>query len=115
MQCLYIELQECSKLMNQKPICLRNVCVGFGNLKATAANLPPGVEEEKLNEAAKIMMKAASTCYGLLDTYGCLKCLSEVRNSPCALAIAQLCTALACFELLDSCCDLCDSCCDLCL
>ncbi|XP_071715123.1 uncharacterized protein [Rutidosis leptorrhynchoides] len=106
--------EKCSKLMNRKKIRLRNVCVGFGNLKATAENLPSGVEEEKLNEAEKLVRKAASTCYELLDTYGCLKCLSKVRNSQISLAIAELCAALACLELLDCCCDLCDTCSDLC-
>nr|KAJ0208941.1 hypothetical protein LSAT_V11C400184260 [Lactuca sativa] len=29
------EVRKCSKLGNEKVICLRNPCVGFGNLKAT--------------------------------------------------------------------------------
>ncbi|KAI3775145.1 hypothetical protein L1987_49714 [Smallanthus sonchifolius] len=107
-----------SKPMNQKMIYLRNICVGFGNLKATAENLPPGIEDVKLNEAVKMVMKATSTCYGFMASWGCWRCLmqawSQVKNDQCALAIAQLCTALACLEFLDCCCDLCDSCIDLC-
>ncbi|KAI3803326.1 hypothetical protein L1987_31476 [Smallanthus sonchifolius] len=86
--------------------------------KATAENLPPGIEDVKLNEAVKMVMKAASTCYGFMASWGCWRCLmqawSQVQNDQCALAIAQLCTALACLEFLDCCCDLCDSCIDLC-
>ncbi|KAJ0701484.1 putative von Willebrand factor A-like domain superfamily [Helianthus annuus] len=107
-----------SKPMNQKTICLRNICVGFGNLKATTENLPPGIEDVKLNEAVKMVMKAATSCYGFMASWGCWRCLlqtwSQVKNDQCALAIAQLCTALACLEFLDCCCDLCDSCIDLC-
>ncbi|PWA35169.1 hypothetical protein CTI12_AA612030 [Artemisia annua] len=54
-----------SKMMNQKTVCLVNTCVGFGNLKATTSNQPPGMEDVNLNEAAKIVMKVASTCYGI--------------------------------------------------
>ncbi|KAM0017545.1 putative von Willebrand factor, type A, von Willebrand factor A-like domain superfamily [Helianthus debilis subsp. tardiflorus] len=107
-----------SKPMNQKTICLRNISVGFGNLKATTENLPPGIEDVKLNEAVKMVMKAATSCYGFMASWGCWRCLlqtwSQVKNDQCALAIAQLCTALACLEFLDCCCDLCDSCIDLC-
>ncbi|KAI3716379.1 hypothetical protein L6452_23672 [Arctium lappa] len=110
--------EKCSKKMNQKMILLRHVCVGFGNLKATATNLPPGIEEVKLNDAAKIVMKAASSCWGVFSDWYCWKCLiqawSRVKNDQCAIAVAQLCTALACLESLDFCCEVCDSCMDLC-
>ncbi|KAK9078384.1 hypothetical protein SSX86_002441 [Deinandra increscens subsp. villosa] len=110
--------KKCPKPMNQKMICLRNVSVGFGNLRATAENLPPGAENVKLNEAIKIVMKAASSCCGFMASCACCRCLmqawSRVRNDQCTLAITQLCTALACLECLDCCCELCDSCIDLC-
>ncbi|KAK1416926.1 hypothetical protein QVD17_26045 [Tagetes erecta] len=110
--------EKLSKSMNKKMIHLRNICVGFGNLKATVENLPPGIEDVKLNEAVKIVMKAASSCYGYMSSWGCWRCLmqiwSQVRNDQCAIAVAQLCTALACLEFLDCCCELCDSCIDLC-
>ncbi|XP_024979152.1 uncharacterized protein LOC112516375 [Cynara cardunculus var. scolymus] len=110
--------EKCSKKMNQKMILLRSVCVGFGNLKATATNLPPGIEDVKLNDAAKMVMKAASSCWGMFSDWYCWRCLlqawSRVKNEQCAIAVAQLCTALACLESLDFCCELCDSCIDLC-
>ncbi|KVH92918.1 hypothetical protein Ccrd_005044 [Cynara cardunculus var. scolymus] len=113
-----IDLKKCSKKMNQKMILLRSVCVGFGNLKATATNLPPGIEDVKLNDAAKMVMKAASSCWGMFSDWYCWRCLlqawSRVKNEQCAIAVAQLCTALACLESLDFCCELCDSCIDLC-
>nr|XP_043626176.1 von Willebrand factor A domain-containing protein DDB_G0292028-like [Erigeron canadensis] len=106
--------EKSSKSMNQKAIYMRQISVGFGNLKATATNLPPGIENEKLTRAATIVMNAASSFYGVVASSGCWRCLSELKNSQCFLAIAQLCTAFACLEFLDCCCDLCDSCMDLC-
>ncbi|KAI3789852.1 hypothetical protein L2E82_02656 [Cichorium intybus] len=102
--------EKCSKLANKKIICLRNPCVGFGNLKATAANLPPGMEDIKLNEAAKMVIEAATSFWGMFTTSCCWRCFKQYT-----LVVTHLCTALAALEFLDCCCDLCDSCIDLCL
>ncbi|KAI3521349.1 hypothetical protein L1887_10812 [Cichorium endivia] len=109
--------EECSKLENHKVMLLRDLSVGFGNVTATVDNLPPGIEEVKLNEPAGMMMKAASSCYGVVLDRVC--CVSLIRtcsqmNDQCAIALTQLCTALACFECLNCCCEICDSCSDLC-
>ncbi|KAL8230253.1 hypothetical protein R6Q57_000031 [Mikania cordata] len=105
--------EKCSKLENHKMIYLRNTSVGFGNLKATLDNLPPGLEEVKVNEPAGIVMQAASSCWGMF----CCKCFMQScsrMNDQCAITLTQLCTALACFECLNCCCEVCDSCSDLC-
>ncbi|KAK9066149.1 hypothetical protein SSX86_013470 [Deinandra increscens subsp. villosa] len=109
-----ILIQKCWKSENQKMVVhLRNISVGFGNLKATIDNLPPGIEV-KVSEAGGVMRQlAASSCWGM---FGC-RCLIQScsrMNDQCAIALTQLCTALACFQCLDCCCEICDSCCDLC-
>ncbi|XP_071710851.1 uncharacterized protein [Rutidosis leptorrhynchoides] len=109
--------EKCLKLENRKVIYLKNTSVGFGNLLATIDNLPPGIEELKLNEPAGMMMKAASSCWGIfLDRCCCMGLLQSCSrmNDQCAIALTQLCTALACFECLNCCCEICDSCSDLC-
>lgn len=83
--------------------------IGFGNLKATADNIPPGSEEPKLPEAAEIFVRAASSC---CDSIGrrcccmcCIQCCSRM-NDQCAIVLTQFCGALACFGCF-SCCQLC--------
>ncbi|KAL7604694.1 uncharacterized protein LOC111921359 [Lactuca sativa] len=109
--------EEYSKLENHKIMYLSNLSVGFGNVMASVDNLAPGIEEVKLSEPAGMMMQAASSCYGVvLDRCCCvsvLRCCSRM-NDQCAIALTQLCTALACFECLNCCCEVCDSCGDLC-
>ncbi|KAF2287114.1 hypothetical protein GH714_038273 [Hevea brasiliensis] len=55
---LKVDSQGCRRIL------LPNLCVGFGNLTATAENIPPGAEETKLPEAAEIIIRAASNCCG---------------------------------------------------
>ncbi|XP_052620011.1 uncharacterized protein LOC111910089 [Lactuca sativa] len=106
--------KKCSRLGNEKVIYLRNPCVGFGNLKATAANLPPGMEDIKLNEATKMVVEAATSRWGMFINSWCWRCVkkmwSQLKSEHCTLAIAQICTALTCLECLDCCCDMCDLC-----
>lgn len=91
-------------------ILLQNLGVGFGNLTATADNIPPGVEEPKLPEAAEIIMKAASNCCGKMWNrcccMCCIQCCSKM-NDQCAIVLAQLCTALACFGCVECCSEVC--------
>ncbi|KAL4584423.1 hypothetical protein LXL04_009024 [Taraxacum kok-saghyz] len=109
--------QEYLKLENRKIMYLSNVSVGFGNVMASVDNLPPGIEEGKLNEPAGMMMQAAASCYGVVIDRCCcvsvIRCCSQM-NDQCAIALTQLCTALACFECLNCCCEMCDSCGELC-
>ncbi|XP_076886872.1 uncharacterized protein LOC143536854 isoform X2 [Bidens hawaiensis] len=109
--------EKCSKLENHKTLYLRNISVGFGNLKATTDNLPPGIQDLELSEPAGIVMQAASSCWGMFLDRCCCACFirtCSTMNDQCAIVLTQLCTALACFQCLDCCCELCDCCSDLC-
>ncbi|XVF88913.1 hypothetical protein PTKIN_Ptkin19aG0089000 [Pterospermum kingtungense] len=94
-----------------KKILLQSLSVGFGDLIATAENIRPGSEEQKLPEAAEMFIKATSNCCGQMCKrccccMCCIRCCSKM-NDQCATALAQLCTALACFGCLDCCSNLC--------
>lgn len=93
-----------------KIIKLQHAGIGFGNLAATIENRIPGTEEERLPEAAEIFVKAASNCCSRLCGHCCCMCciqLCERMNDQCAIALTQLCGALAflgCFVCCDACC-----------
>ncbi|KAL5835626.1 hypothetical protein ACOSQ4_015123 [Xanthoceras sorbifolium] len=74
--------------------------IGFGDLTATAENIPPGYEGPKLPEAAEIFVKAASTCCSSLFNKCCcicgIQCCSKL-NDQFVVVLTQLCTGLACF------------------
>lgn len=98
------------ELEGQKIIILGKLGVGFGNLTATAGNLPPATEEAKPPDAAELLIKAASNCCGgLLDRFCCMCFLQSCSymSDRCAVAYTQLCTALACLECLNCCYELC--------
>ncbi|GJR79419.1 putative von Willebrand factor A-like domain superfamily protein [Tanacetum coccineum] len=112
-----LQLEKYSKSKNKKKTYFVNLNVGFGNLNATAENLPPGIQELKLREEAGKMMKAASSCCAIVLDRFCCKCFIQACvkvNDQCAIALTQLCAALACFQCLSCCCDTCDSCADMC-
>lgn len=83
--------------------------IGFGNLSATAENTRPGCEEKSPPDAGEIFVKAASNCCGNLFDHCCcmccIQCCSRLNNQ-CAIALTQLCGALACLG--------CAACCDAC-
>ncbi|XP_030943482.1 uncharacterized protein LOC115968278 isoform X2 [Quercus lobata] len=96
----------------QKMIILGNLCVGFGNLIATADNIPPGSEESKLPEAAEIFIKATSNCCASLCSHCCCMCgiqFCSQMNNQCAIVFTQLCTALACIGCFECCATVCCS------
>ncbi|KAI3512493.1 hypothetical protein L1887_19809 [Cichorium endivia] len=105
-----------TKSKNEK-ITLINLNFGFGNLIATAENLPPGIEELKLSEPLGKMVQAASSCWTIFLDQLCCRCfihaLSQI-NDQCAIACTELCTALACFQCLGCCYEMCDSCSEIC-
>lgn len=106
-----IEQQKATDFKGQKIIMLRSLGLGFGNLTATAENLSPGYEEEKLPEAAEIFVKAASNCCGKLCGRCCCMCCIQTcsrMNDQCAIVLTQLCGAIACLGCF-SCCELCCS------
>lgn len=93
-----------------KKILLQTLSVGFGDLIATAENIRPGSEEQKLPDAAEIFLKATSNCCsqicGKCCCMCCIHCCSKM-NDRCANVLAQLCVALTCFGCLDCCLQLC--------
>ncbi|CAL0315471.1 unnamed protein product [Lupinus luteus] len=83
--------------------------LGFGDMKATAANIPPAIKEAKPSEG--LLQKAASTCCGRLANNCCGMCLLQTCafvNDQCTIVCTQICAALACFELIKCCIELCD-------
>lgn len=91
---------------------IRKLGLGFGNIRATAENIPPGLEAAKLPEAAEIFVKAASNCCGKLCEYCCCMCCIQACsriNDQCAIVLTQMCTALACFGFIECCAALCCS------
>ncbi|KAG7988569.1 hypothetical protein I3843_03G193500 [Carya illinoinensis] len=96
----------------QQMIILRNLGIGFGNLTATADNIPPGSEEPKLPEAAEIFVRAASNCCGSMCNQCCCMCciqLCSKMNNQCAIVLTQLCTGLAFFGCVECCTTVCCS------
>ncbi|XP_062154561.1 uncharacterized protein LOC133862725 isoform X2 [Alnus glutinosa] len=98
------------ELEGQKIIFLGKLGLGFGNLTATAKNIPVGAEVAKPSDPADLLLKAASNCCsGLLDRCCCMCFIQTCSylNNQCAIVFTQLCTALACFECLNCCYELC--------
>ncbi|XP_048130555.1 uncharacterized protein LOC115734192 isoform X2 [Rhodamnia argentea] len=99
-------------LKGQRVILLGSLGKGFGNLTATAKNIPPGAEE-KQSDTANVLVKAASNCCSkLLDRICCMCFIRTCSyvNDRCVVALTQLCTGLACFGCIDCCFDLCECC-----
>ncbi|KAE7999033.1 hypothetical protein FH972_003518 [Carpinus fangiana] len=94
----------------QKIIFLGKLGLGFGNLAATAQNIPLGAEEAKPPDPTDVLLKAASNCCSRLLDRCCCMCFIQsctYLNDQCAIVFTQLCTALACFECLNCCYELC--------
>lgn len=90
---------------------LTSAGVGFGNVAATAENIRPGFIETKPPEAAEILVKAACSCCESLCHLCCCMCCVRAcsrMNDQCAIALTQLCGALACLGCF-ACCEACCS------
>ncbi|VFQ65510.1 unnamed protein product [Cuscuta campestris] len=97
--------------LKEKTTYLRETGIGFGNLKATAGNLPPGAAAAKRRHQSEAAAFAAKCCSKAVDRCCCGMCLLQIcskLSDRCAVAFTQLCAGLACFECLSVCCDLCD-------
>ncbi|KAK4785947.1 hypothetical protein SAY86_002636 [Trapa natans] len=93
-----------------RTITLRSLCIGFGDLEATKENVPPGLEQVKLPEAAEILVKVASNCCGTIFGHCCCMCCIQCcsrLNDQLVVVLTQLCTALACFGCMECCSELC--------
>ncbi|KAL2251021.1 UNVERIFIED_CONTAM: Inter-alpha-trypsin inhibitor heavy chain H3 [Sesamum indicum] len=93
----------------QKIIMLPNMGIGFGNLTATAENIPPGSSYTRPPDAAEVFAKAASDCCASLCGRCCCMCCIQTcsrMNDQCAILITQLCGALACLGCY-TCCGVC--------
>ncbi|XP_051147950.1 uncharacterized protein LOC127263058 isoform X2 [Andrographis paniculata] len=89
---------------------LRSLGIGFGNRAATAENVPPDEAEPKLYETSEKIFKAATDFCGRMADNVCCMCFIQCcnrLNDQCAIALTQLCTALACFECMSLCCEVC--------
>ncbi|KAL2243178.1 UNVERIFIED_CONTAM: von Willebrand factor A domain-containing protein 5B1 [Sesamum indicum] len=97
-------------LKGQKIVFLRGLGIGFGSVQATAENRPPEHAEPKLYETSEKIFKAASDFCGRVVDCCCCMCFIQFcnrLNDQCAVALTQLCTALACFGCMEVCCDIC--------
>lgn len=87
-------------------ILLRSLGIGYGSLTATMENRRPGVEEDKLPEAAEKLMKAACGCCEKLCNRCCCACCIQACsqvNDQCAIVFTQFCGALACLGCFACC------------
>ncbi|XP_058227317.1 uncharacterized protein LOC131335816 [Rhododendron vialii] len=108
-----ISLKKVAQPNGEQIIFLRKLGIGFGNLVATAENRPPCREEVNLHATSEVIAKAAVRCCSrVVDRCCCMCCIQACSwmNDKCAIALAQLCTALACLECLNCCCEVCFSC-----
>lgn len=95
--------------LNNQKLFLGGLSHGFGDVKATAENLPPAIKEAKPPEG--LLGKAASNCCGRLADTCCGMCLLQtctLVNDQCTIVCTQVCAALACFELIKCCVELCE-------
>ena len=99
------------KTKDQAIILVHEMKLGFGNVTATAENLPTGFGQLKPPETFYVLNKAVGCCSRLSD---CCCCMCFIRtcsklNDQCVIAMTQLCTALSCFACLECCTGLCCS------
>ncbi|KAK7411845.1 hypothetical protein VNO78_03288 [Psophocarpus tetragonolobus] len=96
----------------QRMILVPHLGVGFGNLTATAENIPPGREDIKGPDGAEIFVRAATHCCSTLCSNCCCMCCIQACtriNNQCAIAFTQLCVGLGWFSCIDCCAEICCS------
>ncbi|XP_074288438.1 uncharacterized protein LOC141613590 isoform X2 [Silene latifolia] len=101
------QMVRCKKLLP-----LQSLGIGFGDLKKTAQNLPPGVTVKDPDATDKIVRAATGCCHQFLDRFCCMcfiQALSAVSDR-FVITLSQIVAALSCCECLECCYDLCDNC-----
>lgn len=97
---------------SQQILPLLSLGIGFGDLKKTAENLPPGVTTKEPHTTELILKTASGCCSQLLDRICCMCFIQACSklSDQCVITLSQLCAALSCFECLNCCYDLCVNC-----
>ncbi|KAH9621873.1 hypothetical protein KSS87_008177 [Heliosperma pusillum] len=101
------QMVRCKKLLP-----LQSLGIGFGDLKKTVQNLPPGVTVKDPDATDKIFKAATGCCHQFLDRFCCMcfiQALSTVSDR-FVITLSQIVAALSCCECLACCYDLCDNC-----
>ncbi|KAL9228500.1 hypothetical protein vseg_004076 [Gypsophila vaccaria] len=101
------KMVRCRKLLP-----LRNLGVGFGDLKKSAENLPPGVTVKTPDASDAIVKAATGCCHQFLDRFCCMCCIQAISklSDRLVITLSQICAALSCCTCLDCCYDLCANC-----
>ncbi|KAK9734443.1 hypothetical protein RND81_04G140100 [Saponaria officinalis] len=99
-------------VMCRKLFPLQSLGVGFGDLKKTAENLPPGVTVKTPDATDMIVKAATGCCHQFLDRCCCMCCIQVVSkmSDRFVITLTQICAALSCCQCLDCCYDLCANC-----
>lgn len=88
-------LKQLKKSLNpQKVKQLRNLGIGFGDVNATAENIPPGLVEPN---SADIMVQASLNFCSKICRCCCCSCCIKMcpkTNNQCSIFLTQLCAAL---------------------
>ncbi|CAA7394968.1 unnamed protein product [Spirodela intermedia] len=107
-------LSQGNKLEKQKsvapkeiPIPVGGLALGFGDVAATAENLPPGFGGE--SPEIDIQATAARCCGSLADFFCCMCCIRACSrmNDQCAIVMAQVVTALSVLGCIGCCSEMC--------
>ncbi|KAH6828549.1 inter-alpha-trypsin inhibitor heavy chain-like protein [Perilla frutescens var. hirtella] len=83
-----------------------NLGLGFGNLNATAENIPSGYGDPEPPDAGEVFLKAGCSCCGRCWRHCCCMCCIQAcsrMNDQCAIAFTQLFGALACLGCYSCC------------
>ncbi|KAJ6805451.1 inter alpha-trypsin inhibitor, heavy chain 4-like [Iris pallida] len=103
--------QDKQKQQSRSSVLIRahELTFGFGNVTATAENLPAQFGEPKAPESFAVLNKAVGCCSRLCDCCCCMCVINTCAklNDRCVVALTQLCVGLSCFGCFECCSELC--------